>query len=150
MHQSSLSNACMEPSSPLLVRSLFMPIHEDVALANHATIFSHSMVELFVFSQVAYLFGLYSFVRGTFPCEGIHILCCFESVEEKCLEQDRAPSKPATGWKTVATETSVLQATGWCGRWCVETWGFLLLLFWDFYFFFFFAFVCVSQLHKIK
>lgn len=74
---------------------------------------------------MAYFFGLNSFVRGTFTCEGMHILCCLESIEEKCFEQDRASSRTATGLimqKIVATETSVLQTTGWSGHWYVETW----------------------------
>lgn len=123
MYQSSLDSVCTELSLPLLQRFPFMHIHEDMALANHVTTFSRNMLENFFFPQVAYFFGLNSFVRGTFTCEGMHILCRLESIEEKCFEQDKASSRTATGLimqKIVATETSVLQATGWSGHWYVR------------------------------
>lgn len=100
-----------------------------------------------LFFPTGILSGLSSFVRGTFPSEGIYILCCIESIWEQCLEQDRA-SRTATDLimqKIIATETSVFQAGRWCGRWCVLTpsWG--LFVVWDFS-----LHSCVSQLRKNK
>lgn len=85
------------------------------------------VIYLELFFATGILSGLSSFVRGTFLSEGIHIVCCIESIEEQCLEQDRA-LRTATGLimqKIIATETSVLQAARCYSHWYVLTppWG---------------------------
>lgn len=108
----------------LLLKSPFIPISGDMASTNHVTTFSCNMLELFFPSGIHK--NVYSYVRGSLPCKGMHSVCCIENTEQQCLEQDRASSRTVTGLimqKIVATETPVLQATRWYGHWYVVTWG---------------------------